>query len=385
MEPLSSRAQKRVVLEGLLEESEVEDDAALLSGDLTAIGLVNPLTVALQTVATQVSRLQDARNWVKSMAGKLDTLIQLLFRELLCFGRVQMLTKEWWNVHDETEQFVVRLQATSPTDMAFIKPEDVESQLYQHSVDALANWTTLQGRLSHLAFLRNALQQHHTASTTLECPTCLQAQSPSRPTFVLLPGCWHSLCLPCHQRIQAHSVSSQRRCPLCRKPFETAASNATKRRPLTLLHFDGGRKLQSKQKEEQEQEETKDEIPIKGDHSSKIQEVIRCLKRIKLEDAGAKAVVFSSWTSVLLTIGRALELNGIICTSLLKPRDSGLAQFRSAESRVWVLLLPLQLGANGLNLIEANHLLFVDPVLSHGREVQAIARLHRIGQLRRLQ
>ncbi|VDM18554.1 unnamed protein product, partial [Hydatigera taeniaeformis] len=38
----SARAQKRVVLEGLLEESQVEDDAALLSGDLTAIGLVNP-------------------------------------------------------------------------------------------------------------------------------------------------------------------------------------------------------------------------------------------------------------------------------------------------------------------------------------------------------
>lgn len=285
----SARAQKRAILEDLLEESEVEDDVSLLSGDLTAVGLVNPLTVALQTVATQVSRLQDAHNWVRLMAGRLDTLIQLLFRELLYLGKVQMLTKEWWNVHDETEQFVMRLQATSPTDMAFIKPEDVEAQLYQHSVDALANWTTLQGRLSHLAFLRNALQQHHTASTTLECPTCLQAQSPSRPTFVLLAGCWHSLCLPCHQRIQANSVSSQRRCPLCRKPFETAASNAMKRRPLTLLHFDGGgRKLQSMQ------EETKDEIPIKGDHSSKIQEVIRCLKRIKLEDVGAKAVVFSS-------------------------------------------------------------------------------------------
>ncbi|KAH9284624.1 E3 ubiquitin-protein ligase SHPRH [Echinococcus granulosus] len=376
----SARAQKRAILEGLLEDSVVEDDTALLSGDLTAVGLVNPLTVALQTVATQVSRLQDERNWIKLMAARLDTLIQLLFRELLCHGRVQMLTKEWWNVHDETEQFVVRLQATSPTDMAFIKPEEVESQLHQHSVDALANWTTLQGRLSHLAFLRNALQQHHTASSTLECPTCLQAQSPSRPTFVLLAGCWHSLCLPCHQQIQAHSVSSQRRCPLCRKPFETATSNATKRRPLTLLHFDGGgRKLQSKQEEE---EEAKNEIPIKGDHSSKIQEVIRCLKRIKLEDAGAKAVVFSSWISVLLTIGRALEQNGIVCTSLLKPRDGGLAQFRSAESRVWVLLLPLQLGANGLNLIEANHLLLVDPVLSHGREVQAIARLHRIGQMR---
>ncbi len=40
-----------------------------------------------------------------------------------------MLTKEWWNVHDDTEQFVLRLQATSPTDLAFIKPEEVGNRV----------------------------------------------------------------------------------------------------------------------------------------------------------------------------------------------------------------------------------------------------------------
>lgn len=59
----------------------------LLCGDLTSIGLVNPFMVALQTVAAQVSA-HDSQggsrtNWISKMAGKLDRLINLLFRELL--------------------------------------------------------------------------------------------------------------------------------------------------------------------------------------------------------------------------------------------------------------------------------------------------------------
>ncbi len=86
---------------------------------------------------------------------------------------------------------------------------------------------------------------------------------------------------------------------------------------------------------------------------------------------------------MLNTIGRALEQNGISCATLFKAKDSrNLSGFRCSGSRTWVLLIPIQLGANGLNLTEANHVLLVDPILSYGRELQAIARLHRIGQKR---
>ena len=123
-------------------------------------------------------------------------------------------------------------------------------------------------------------------------------------------------------------------------------------------------------------------INIKGEcNSAKVEGIVKCLKKIVREDRQAKCIVFSEHVTMLEMIVELLKANDIEHTYIKNSvvLQKKIEQFKR-EPYLNVLIMPYSYGANGLNIIEATHVLLVEPTLNKSQEVQAIGRVHRIGQ-----
>lgn len=97
-----------------------------------------------------------------------------------------------------------------------------------------------------------------------------------------------------------------------------------------------------------------------------------------------KSLVFSQFTRMLDVIALALRRNGISYLYLkgrAADRARQIARFTS-DQNVRVLLMSLRTDNSGLTLTTATHVFLAEPSLSRAIEAQAIARVHRIGQMK---
>lgn len=89
---------------------------------------------------------------------------------------------------------------------------------------------------------------------------------------------------------------------------------------------------------------------------------------------------------MLEIVAEALHFNEVRhCMCVNRSKDFGprgaLAHFKT-EADLRVLLMPLHLGAEGLDLIVASRVFLLEPLVNKALETQAINRIHRIGQTR---
>lgn len=109
--------------------------------------------------------------------------------------------------------------------------------------------------------------------------------------------------------------------------------------------------------------------------------------KIKSLDENDKCIVFSQWDDLLEKVGDILKQNNIkivYCKGTIYQRNLCIKKFKK-DSDVKVIMLSSDNAASGLNLTEANKIIFIEPV--YGTETnrknienQAVGRVNRIGQ-----
>ncbi|MGC5531177.1 DEAD/DEAH box helicase [Streptomyces sp. SR-10] len=104
-------------------------------------------------------------------------------------------------------------------------------------------------------------------------------------------------------------------------------------------------------------------------------------------ETGLKVVVFSYFREVLATVGDALgpDAFGPLSGSVPPARRQELVDAFSAADGHAVLLSQIQAGGTGLNMQAASVVILCEPQIKPTLEHQAVARAHRMGQVRTVQ
>lgn len=195
---------------------------------------------------------------------------------------------------------------------------------------------------------------------TSTCPICWE----SLPSEVLLLPCGHSGCPDCFKQ----ALSNTPKCPLCR-------TNVKRREDAKLVSRDSGIP----------------DIPsslVSDDKckrwGSKIEAIIAVVQDTMAECPGEKILLFSHWQSVLNLITKAmLEAKIGVLNACGDTFATSLDKFRR-DASIAVLCLPLSRGSKGANLMCASHIIFAEPSLLTASEAQAIGRIHRLGQTKKM-
>ncbi|KAF8308101.1 hypothetical protein DL93DRAFT_1960413 [Clavulina sp. PMI_390] len=119
-----------------------------------------------------------------------------------------------------------------------------------------------------------------------------------------------------------------------------------------------------------------------GRFGSKIQTLIQHLLYIQDHSPGTKSIVFSAWSDSLTIVGHALDINGLKYLRNDGPKARGkvnpVQQFQT-DPQYQILLLHGERDNAGLNVTAARNVFLLEPVVNHSFEVQALARVDRLG------
>lgn len=115
--------------------------------------------------------------------------------------------------------------------------------------------------------------------------------------------------------------------------------------------------------------------------STKLLKVVEIVQSVPVED---KIIIFSYFTKLLRQIYSVLPLPKetiqMYHGGLTTPERTSIINSFKSDPQANVLLINLRAGGTGLNLVEANHVILMEPYWNDAEEQQAINRCYRLGQ-----
>ncbi|KAJ7515177.1 hypothetical protein O6H91_22G003700 [Diphasiastrum complanatum] len=219
------------------------------------------------------------------------------------------------------------------------------------------SWHYLRPSLASPELLQKLLAQ---TGEDFDCPICL-----SPPNSAVITRCAHVFCQRC---IQKTLMCDKKSCPLCR--FALTESDVFSA-PL-----------------DEAENESDTDSNVKS--SAKIDALISLLEETRERDPLIKSVVFSQFTKMLTLVQQPLKDAGFKYVRIdgsmsATKREEALQAFKSTKSKSpTVFLLTLKAAGTGLNLTSASNVYMLDPWWNAAVDDQAMDRVHRLGQTRKV-
>ncbi|RNA13952.1 E3 ubiquitin- ligase SHPRH [Brachionus plicatilis] len=363
----------------------------------------------MRRTSSDLEKVVKLINWYckseKSLASFSEKLKEMLEFYTLLKTEFQHSRQFWVSVFtlvnsmDELEMAKIRLRFSQPGEKNtanldyIINPSLINYHFMRHEGEKNNNKALLSKKLGQLLYLKHSSKKYtltENQENTDLCPIC--QCNLGFEWFIL--SCGHLFCKDCYNSLLTtensfyHNLKRCVRCPMCRENcFHEESHLVSTKKMIEMSPESKSSKLCFKSDENEEYLLDKESlilknVKIKGDsNSAKVESIVKCLVKILCQEKDAKCLVFSEHVTMLDLIIDLLNANSI---TFCYVKDNGSFQKKiemfKKDKTISVLLMPYSFGANGLNVIEATHVLLVEPTLNKSQEIQSIGRVHRIGQ-----
>ncbi|KAI0334196.1 hypothetical protein GY45DRAFT_1318648 [Cubamyces sp. BRFM 1775] len=349
---------------------------------------VKSIMVDLNNIAVAIAREEEPEKIIAK--GAVSKLRSLIAEQSKLIDKLQNDLAHLRRAFNERVSYFRQLQEISDT-VAEATWEGYLQDVIEDTRKELAEFDAkiIRGRAQQ-RYMDNLSKSHEEGTVDEDDKTCILCKCDFIRGYIT--HCAHVFCEDCMKSYL--SKPANKTCPVCRVPIDIEQlhrftvdekGDETSRLPPKVLNSNevaprSRREIHYNVINPQVMQDIQ-AMEVFGSYGSKIETLLRHLVYLQVADPGAKSIVFSAWADSLLIVQHALQANAISCLRVDQNsgKQNAAKKFRT-NPNISVLLLHGERENAGLNVTCASRVFLLESVVHHAFEVQAIARIDRMGQ-----